>query len=320
MSESLPCQVFFQVESGASVQIHREAGPILNVDPEILPGFIAHALEEHRRLISSGSPQVLKDAAESAVTRVSLPGMPSVCVKEVRWRGAAHAIKSLFRATQGVRTFANGWRLKRAGFSAACPLGLVRERRWRLVTGEWIVMEVIPRYLELDRYLVHRIRNGWPSEERRGLARLMGRYIGSLHSAGIFHSDLKTCNILISEMGQETADITASGQWRPIGPGNALRFSLVDYDDVTFYRVVPTRKRIKNLVQIFLSMPTAVAASDRLRFLHEYALHVGLSVSERRKTALRVLRAARGREILYVGFDGDIVEKWDWRDSGSNSL
>jgi len=108
-----------------------------------------------------------------------------------------------------------------------------------------------------------------------------------------------------------------AGPWMSTNPAGTLRFSLVDYDDVTFSDIVSTKKRIKNLVQIFLSMPTAVTACDRLRFLHEYALHVGLSASERRRTALRVLKAARGKQILYVGFDGDIVEKWDWSDTSA---
>jgi hypothetical protein len=59
-------------------------------------------------------------------------------------------------------------------------------------------------------------------------------------------------------------------------------------------------------------MPSAINAGDRLRFLHEYALHVGLSAQERREVAREVLKAARGKDILYVGFDGDVVEKWDW--------
>lgn len=300
-----------------SVRVHPKAVEILKLDrSEAIPDIIRQALAEHRRLIAVGSTSVLKDAPESAVTRVSLPGVPPVCVKEFRWRGAIHGVKSLFRATQGTRTFANGWRLKESGFSAAAPLALVRERSMGIVLGEWVIMEIMPRCLELDRYLVSRIRSDWSPEEKRCLARMMGRYIGSLHSAGIFHADLKTCNILVSEMSAEEGYIEHSDEWTPTNPEGGLRFSLVDYDHVTFSNAVSPRKRIKNLVQIFLSMPTAVAAGDRLRFLHEYALHVGLSVAERRKTALQVLEAARGRDILYVGFDGDIVEQWNWSDTG----
>jgi hypothetical protein len=303
----------FRLDRNSCIRIHPKAGLVLDLAPESLPELIGQALNEHDRLIASGGPSVLKNAPESAVTRVNLANWPPVCVKELRFRGPMHALKSVLRATQGTRTFANGWRLNEAGFPAAYPLALIQKKRLNLVTGEWIVMEVIPRSVELDRYLVHRIGTNWSPEEKKGLARLMGRYVGSLHSAGIFHSDLKTCNILVSEIRGGPEEVKQSGPWRPTDSAGTLCFSLVDYDDVTFSDIVSTKKRIKNLVQIFLSMPTAVTACDRLRFLHEYALHVGLSPAERRKTALRVLKAARGKEILYVGFDGDIVEKWDWR-------
>jgi hypothetical protein len=305
------------LDTRACIRIHPNAGMVLDLAPERLPGLIAQALDEHDRLICSGGPSVLKNAPESAVTRVTLENWPPVCVKELRFRGPMHALKSVLRPTQGTRTFSNGWRLNEAGFRAAYPLALVQMKRLELVTREWIIMELIPRSLELDRYLLHRIRSDWGPEEKRGLARLMGRYIGSLHSAGIFHADLKTCNILVSEIQDESGDMAQSGPWRPMSPAGTLRFSLVDYDEVTFSDMVPRRKRVKNLVQIFLSMPTAVTACDRLRFLQEYALHVGLSVADRRKTALEVLKAARGKKILYVGFDGDIVEKWDWSDTRS---
>ena len=193
----------------------------------------------------------------------------------------------------------------------ARPLALVQTRRKGLVRSEWVVMEVIPGALELDRYMVHRITHNWSAEEKRGMARLLGRFIGSMHAGGIFHSDLKTCNIVVSEDIPSPEDVSRSGHWRPRDPCRPVRFSLLDYDDVTIARHVPERKRIKNLVQVFLSMPSAVNAGDRLRFLNEYALHMGLKSTTKRRIARRVLNAAKGRDILYVGFDGDVIEKWE---------
>lgn len=303
-------------DPGLSVGIHADAGSILGLDDSMLPEFIHSALQEHHRLLDEQSDRVRKNAPESAVTLVEVVGCPKVCVKELRWRGTFYGLKSLLRPTQGLRTFMNGWRLTNAGFHVAAPLALIRRKRHGLVRSEWVVMEVIPRSLELDRYLVLRISQNWTAEEKRGMSRLLGRYIGSMHANGIFHADLKTCNILVSEEQPTPEDITTSGNWRPKNPCRAIRFSLLDYDDVRFSQEVSDKKRIKNLVQIFLSMPTAISAGDRLRFLNEYALHVGLSVAQRRETALMVLQAARGKQILYVGFDGDVIEKWDWSDSG----
>jgi tRNA A-37 threonylcarbamoyl transferase component Bud32 len=298
------------MRSEVSLKIHPEAAGILKSREEDVREFAVSCIREHNRILSTRNGSVLKNAPESAVTIVELPGSPRVCVKELRWRGWSHALKGLFRPTQGLRTFRNGWRLQDQGVGVAAPLVLARRKRFGVVRSEWVIMEVIPGALEMDRYLVKKIASSWSLEEKRGLGRLFGRFMGSLHAKGIFHSDLKTCNILISEEHQEPADNETT--WNPSATVyHAVRFSLLDYDDVSFLREVPRRKRVKNLVQLFLSVPASVRAAQRLRFLSEYALHVGMGAKERRSTAVEVLNACRGKDILFVGFSGDVREKWD---------
>ncbi|GEM_PF-487113 len=274
-----------------SLEINPDAARILNTDSGKLPEFFYSAVQEHSRILSQHRDRVLKDAPESAVTVTRVPGFPKVCVKEFRWRGPVHALKGLFRRTQGLRAFCNGQLLQDRGIAAAQPLALIRHRHRGLIRVEWIIMEVIPAALELDRHILKRIQNNWTRAERNRLVRSLARVIGQMHSKGIFHSDLKTCNILV----REDSD-----------PG----FSLVDYDDITVTHTVPRKRRIKNLVQIFLSTPIAMNAPDRMRFMREYALHAGIDPHERREMTREILTSARGRDILYVGFNGDIVEKW----------
>lgn len=271
------------------------------------------ALQEHRRITASGRGTILKDAAESAVTLVELPGFPPVCVKEFRWRGLAHAAKGFFRRTQGLRTFLNGGLLIDSGFGAALPLALVRERRLGFIRAEWVIMEYIPEAREMDRYLLTRMAENWTTEEQRGLARVFGRFMATLHSTGVFHSDLKTCNILVADSpaSQElSAEAELSGSGKAWVEMRRVRFFLLDYDDVRFCRGVSLKQRTKNLTQIFLSTPLAVGAAQRLRFLSEYALHSGISPKARKDLAKLVLKAAGERDILYVGFNGDICETW----------
>jgi len=286
---------------------HPEACRILDCDAERLPELIQTAIREHARIVAEKSAGVRKDAPESAVSVVDLPGGRRICVKEFRWRAWFHALKGLARPTQGLRAFRNGARLAAAGVDVALPLSLVRRKCVSLATTEWIVMEVIPKALEMDRYILTRIAASWTSLERRSLARSFGRFIGSMHGKGIFHSDLKTCNVFVSDRqalsGEKDTRLSAA----------SVRFSLVDYDEVSFGRSILERKRTKNLLQIFLSTPLAVGATDRMRFLNEYALHAGIDRNQRREIARRVLQAAKGREILYVGFEGDIIEKWGSR-------
>ena len=296
-----------------ALKIHPEAWRILDCEPEVIQDLLRSALEKHRRLLSVGTESVLKDSPESAVTLVDAPGFPRVCVKELRWRGWLHAFKGIFRLTQGIRSYRNGWKLREAGFGVASPMALITDRRWGLIRSEWVVMEVIPGAVELDRYIVKRTADMWPPEEKVALARLFGRFIGSMHGAGIFHSDLKTCNVLVSEEpAQSNNPPDAGGQTsnKATSSRKALRFSLLDYDNVRFSRQVPWRRKIKNLVQIFLSTPVAIDATHRMLFLNEYALHAGLNPNEKREAARAIIEAARGKQILYVGIDGDVREKW----------
>lgn len=297
-----------------SLEIHAEAPTILNRNGQDLADFVRRAIEEHTRLLHSKSEAIRKDAPESAVTLVDLPGFPRICVKEFRWRGWLHAFKGLFRATQGLRTYRNGGRLSQMGISCACPLALVRKGIVGIVCSEWVIMEVIPEALELDRYMVKRIALGWTPDERRGLARLLGRFIGSIHSRGVFHSDLKTCNILVYgpvSSPKKDTDLSTPNAGASASSSGTVHFSLLDYDDVAFIREVTDKKRIKNLVQIFLSTPVAVKAAERMLFLDEYALHAGLSRSRKRDIAREVVKTARGKDVLYVGFEGDVCERWD---------
>jgi hypothetical protein len=159
---------------GVSMQVHPEASVILNLDPSLVREFIGSALREHARLLAEGSAAVLKNAPESAVTLVDLPGRPRVCVKEFRWRGYLHALKGFFRPSQGVRTFRNGRRLRESGILAAVPLALVREVNLGVTRREWVVMEALHAALELDRFIVSKVSSGWGAEEKRGLVRQKG--------------------------------------------------------------------------------------------------------------------------------------------------
>ena len=297
------------------LKIHAEAARILDADPGSIPAFVQSCIEKHDNQLLSHNGLILKDSPESAVTLVDIGGFPRVCVKQFRWRGRLHAAKGLLRPTQGLRTFRNGWKLLAAGIRVAAPLALVRERYVGCVTNEYIIMEVIPRALEMDRYLLTRILQPWSTAERQAMAALFGRFIGSMHAEGIFHADLKTCNIMVSDTSdtptaaphklEDTVARSRQISDRTIG------FALLDYDEVRFLPVVSKKRRIKNLVQIFLSTPVAIRATDRLRFLAEYTLHMGMNARQRRETARAVIQAARGRQVLYVGFDGDCREEWD---------
>ncbi len=295
------------------IRIADDAAVVLGVDAQRMQDVVRSAIEGHRRVIGHTGPQRRKDAPESAVTIVDLPGLPRVCVKEFRWRGWGHALKGLFRDTQGVRTYRNSHDLKSAGIGVARSLALVREKRFGLAVTEWIVMEVVPSAMELDRYIVERTEASWCTEEKRRLVKGLARFVGEMHRKGIFHSDMKSCNILVSgpsELPTGCSVKRVPGEAAPDRMKSNLYFFLLDYDDVRLRKKISVRERVRNLSQIFLSIPRVIGATDRMRFLRQYARNAGIDDRERRESARQLLRSASGKKILYVGFDGDVEEEW----------
>jgi serine/threonine protein kinase len=147
--------------------------------------------------------------------------------------------------------------------------------------------------VELDRLVAQRLAAGWDLRSKRAFIARFAQFMARLHSKGIFHSDLKTCNILMNE-DPDGAD-----------------FLLLDYDDVSFFSKLPISKRLKNLTQIFLSSPKAFNVKDRMLWLRIYTENSGLENQRLKVMGRRVINAASGRKILYVTHQGDQEEDWE---------
>lgn len=273
--------------------ISRFAKERFELSPKEWTNIIDEAIILHKKALHDNAASVRKNAPESAVTIINWPRVGAVCVKEIKSRGLGHGVKNIFRTSKGIRTFRNSKRLIDSGIRPAAVIALRRIIEFGLVKSEYIIMEKPERYVELDRHVTKRIMDRRPKKEKRSLLYAFAGFLGQLHSKGIFHSDLKTCNIIVR------ADLDEPD------------FALLDYDDVIFYRSLPMRKRIKNLSQIFLSTPMDFNERDRLLFLRLYGDRAGLDQRSIGRLARDVLKNAHGRKILYVGPNGDIEEEWE---------
>ncbi len=128
-------------------------------------------------------------------------------------------------------------------------------------------------------------------EKRRMFINDFAKTIAKMHSQNIFHSDLKTCNIMVKEEGK------------------SFDFTFLDFDKVAFNEKIDIRKRIKNLTQINLSTPGCITFTDRFRFLKEYLNQC--NIADEKKTILReIINISKTEKILYVSFTGDVTEDW----------
>jgi hypothetical protein len=129
-------------------------------------------------------------------------------------------------------------------------------------------------------------------KKKRTFINDFAKTIARMHNRNVFHSDLKTCNIMVKEEDYKSFD-----------------FIFLDFDKVAFDEEISIRKRIKNLTQINLSTPGCITITDRFRFLREYLNQCNMA--DEKKTMLReIINISKTEKKLYVSFKGDVTEDW----------
>lgn len=304
---SIPRHRFCRLAENMSIEISPCSQSIIGLGPENIEAIALSAIDEHHRQIQGGSGNVRKNAPETSVSIVSIPDFPTLCVKRFKYRGINYSIKGLFRNTHGFRALHSGAYLFEHGFTEAGPLAIIRKSRFKVTIEEWLIMLAIPDSKELDRYMVNRIREGWPKEEKWKFLDNLARFMAGLHEYGVFHTDLKTCNILVSDECSADLDMKAAdGREMP-----SICFSLLDYDDVRVQSgAVDVRMRAKNFAQLYLSTPSDICMDDRGRFIEQYLKFCGNINIDKNRLIRLLLARIKGKSLLYVGPEGDISEEW----------
>jgi hypothetical protein len=248
--------------------------------------LLLDALRAHRRALERGEG-VLKDEHKTALTRVRCGGRDLV-VKHYRYMGLRRFLKGIFCSHPGTRSLRTALAMERRAIPTPPVVGLVERCRAGLVVESWFVTGGVDDALELDRYLVRRFAGRVSAAWRR---RLVARFAGSLRAlmaSGIRHADLKTCNILIVEAGDECG------------------FSFIDLDDVALGREgTPASRRqwVQALAQLNSSTPKVISRSDRLRFLRAIP---ELDRFERRALVAEVQAISRAKGRRYFSDEGPV--------------
>ncbi|MBM4309108.1 MAG: hypothetical protein FJ123_20455, partial [Deltaproteobacteria bacterium] len=111
-----------------------------------------------------------------------------------------------------------------------------------------------------------------------------------LHQKGIYHQDMKACNIVVSENQQ------------------AWDFKLLDLEDVRLSEKVNERKLFKSLLQLNTSIPNFVTRTNRLRFFRAY-LRQHPIIRNEKEFLLRLIKKSKERGIVYVSPSGVVKER-----------
>lgn len=184
----------------------------------------------------------------------------------------------VLRKSRSQRAWEGGMLLIEKGFMTPSLIAQGDIIKGCFVEKTFLITGAIEGSLNLYEYL-ETFTKGGSIEKKREFFAAMGALIGRLHTAGIFHGDLRPGNVLVKASGEDIQFYFIDNERTKLFPGG-----------------IPLRLRIKNLVQINMIVMPQVTSSDRMRFFNAY-----LSENRELKTGARELMrrvSLRTRERL----------------------
>jgi tRNA A-37 threonylcarbamoyl transferase component Bud32 len=148
-------------------------------------------------------------------------------------------------------------------------------------------MEALAEDQEMDRFI---LKGFGDLNQKRLFVQAFARWLHGLHKMGIYHKDMKTCNILVSER---------RGTWD---------FHLLDFEDILLDEKVDPKKLFRNLLQLNTSTPKVMTKVDRFRFFKEY-IRLNPIVKEQKVFLRGLMNESRRRGLVYVSAQGVVTEE-----------
>jgi len=212
---------------------------------------------------------VLKVQKKTQLSRVD-----NFCVKSFK-ASRMFARPYALRSWQGLLTL----HFNKIGTAGPVAVILYKDRSSILITK-------MLNHPDLDELLYHKY-SSMPLKEKRDLLNTLGNILATMHVNGIYHADLKVCNIKVSQ--------------------DPLAFYFLDTDRVEQKINLSTRRRIKNMVQINTSIPVHVSRTMRFSFIKAYSKITGDDPGRLFKD---VWELSRREKVVYRTLDGDHIERW----------
>lgn len=245
-------------------------------------------IERHQQFVKARTRELVKDALEVSVTLFE-DGGKRVAIKAFREPHALGRFKDRFRTPKGLRAWVAGNGLKVRGFPCPKALAYVEKGGCLGLREAFLIMEASDRGLEMDRYLCVRVFN---RHERRVFIQAFARWLSDLHLKGVYHRDMKACNLLVEEEER--------GRWL---------FLPLDLEDIDLDTRIDEAKVFRNFLQLNTSIPGSVTWKNRLRFLGQYS-RMNPVIRDRKAFLRRLDEASRRRGVVYVSPEGVVEERF----------
>jgi len=246
---------------------------------------LKRVMAAHQTLVRERPFSLTKYSPEVIVSILNDEG-ERICLKQLCYPHFWERVREHFRRPKGLHAWvaANGIRAR--GLPSLKPLALVERRNWLGLKESFLFMEALANDQEMDRYIL----KGFADLNRKRIfIKTFARWLEGLHRMRLYHKDMKTCNILVSERG------------------DAWDFHLLDFEDIRMDEKVNQKKLFRNFLQLNTSTPKMMTKVDRFRFFKEY-LRLNPIVKDQKIFLQGLMNESRRRGLVYVSPQGVVTE------------
>jgi len=199
-------------------------------------------------------------------------------LKQYLCRSAWDFLKHLFRASPAKRSFRASIMLQNNGFDAPIVIGLFERRTGPFLIDNLLLTREVKNAKSIGQCLTDMSRTLRKDTlpRKRNLIECFGETVGQMHTKGIFHGDLRLGNVLVQQKEE------------------AWRFFFIDNERTKKFQRLPTRLRLKNLVQINMFQEN-ISDTDRMRFFRKYCAQHTHTKEAEKALAKHVLKKTEQR-------------------------
>jgi tRNA A-37 threonylcarbamoyl transferase component Bud32 len=246
---------------------------------------LKRVMEGHQDLVRERPFSLVKHSPEVVVSILNVES-ERICVKQFCYPSFWGRMKEHFRRSKGLKSWraANGVRAR--GLPSLKPLALAERRDWTGLRESFLVMEALANDQEMDRYILKGFED---LKKKRLFIGTFAHWLDSLHRLRLYHKDMKTCNILVSEKTE------------------AWDFHLLDFEDLLMEEDVNRKKLFRSFLQLNTSTPRVMTKVDRYRFFREY-LRLNPVVRDPKVFLRELVNESRRRGLVYVSPQGVVTE------------
>ena len=248
-------------------------------------GRLKRVMTEHQNLVRERPSSLIKYSPEVIVSILN-DEEERICLKQFCYPSFWGRMKEHFRRSKGFKSWkaANGMRAR--GLPSLKPLALAERKDWSGPRESFLLMEALVNDQEMDRYI---LRGFDDLKKKRLFIRTFAHWLDGLHRMRLYHKDMKTCNILVSERAET---------WN---------FHLLDFEDILMDEDVNRKKLFRNFLQLNTSTPRVMTKVDRYRFLREY-LRLNPVVKDPKVFLRGLMNESRRKGLVYVSPQGVVTE------------